>query len=120
MQISKPKPLGAIAIASLVLLAAGCGGSGKSPPSTNGSTPSQNPVQAAFKYATCMLDHGVANFPDPTTNGGASSAVSTIDKHSPAFQTAARHCSSLVPGEPSLATAPQTHLMERSEAENAQ
>jgi hypothetical protein len=45
------------------LLAAGCGGSGKSP--TNGSTLSQNPLQAAFKYSACMRNHGVTNFPDP-------------------------------------------------------
>jgi len=104
-----------LAAVTCAMAIAACGSSTKS------TTPASSiPLAAALKFAECMRSHGVANFPDPTTNGGASSAVSTIDKHSPAFQTAARHCSSLVPGEPSLATAPQTHLMERSEAENAQ
>ncbi len=63
IQISKPTALRVIAAASLALLAACCGGSGKSP--ANGATLSQNPMQAAFRYSACMRNHGVTNFPDP-------------------------------------------------------
>jgi hypothetical protein len=51
------------AFASLALLAAGCGSSSSSSSTT---TPSfRGFATAAYKYAGCMRDHGLAGFPDP-------------------------------------------------------
>jgi hypothetical protein len=97
MQISKRTA--ATAIASLALLAAGCGGSGKSP--TNGASSSQNPVQAAFKYSACMRNHGVTNFPDPQAindNGEHGVRIHAVGpKSSPRFEAAAKACQGILP-----------------------
>ena len=99
MQISEPAALRAIAVASLALLAAGCGGSGKSP--TNGSTSSQNSVQAAFKYSACMRNHGVTNFPDPQVvnhNGERGVRIQAVGpKSSPQFEAATKACQGILP-----------------------
>jgi hypothetical protein len=99
MQISKPTSLPAIALASLTLLAAGCGGSGKSP--TTGAGPSQNPVQAAFKYSACMRNHGVTNFPDPQVvnhNGEHAVRIQAVGpKGSPQFEAATKACQGILP-----------------------
>jgi hypothetical protein len=99
MQIRKPTALPAIAIASLTLLAAACGGSGKSP--TTGAGPSQNPVQAAFKYSACMRNHGVTNFPEPKVvnhNGEHGVSIQAVGpKGSPQFAAAAKACQGILP-----------------------
>jgi hypothetical protein len=99
MQISKPTALPAIAIASVTLLAASCGGSGKS--TTNGAGPSPNPVQAAFRYSACMRNHGLTNFPDPKViNHGGEHGVSIQavgPKGSPQFDAAQRACQGILP-----------------------
>ena len=48
----------------LLLLAAGCGGSGGSP-SANGPTTSGS----AVSFSACMRHHAIAEFPDPDTDG---------------------------------------------------
>ena len=52
------------------------------------------------KFAQCMRSHGI-NMPDPTANGGGGfgfrQAFRSIDRNSPAFQTAAKACQSLRP-----------------------
>ncbi len=99
MHISTPQALPAIAIASLTLLSAGCGGSGKSP--TTGAAASQNPVQAAFTYSACMRNHGVANFPDPQVvnhNGEHGIRIEAVGpKGSPQFAAAAKACQGILP-----------------------
>jgi hypothetical protein len=58
-------PLSA-ALASLALLAAGCGSSSQS--SSSSTDPSfQGFAAAAYRYASCMRSHGLNNFPDPQT-----------------------------------------------------
>jgi hypothetical protein len=86
--------LGTIAVAggcSLVLVA--CGGSaGK--PDNGGVRASQG-----IAFADCMRSHGVPNFPDPGSGGGIQiGAGSGIDPASPAFQSAQKSCSRLLPG----------------------
>jgi hypothetical protein len=99
MQIIKPIALRAIAIASIALLAAGCGGSGKSP--TSGASPSQNPVQAAFRFSACMRNHGVTNFPDPQVinhDGEHGISIQAVGpKGSPRFEAARRACQGILP-----------------------
>lgn len=85
-----------LTIISLALLAAACGSSPG--PSTTGSSASNNPAAAAFKYASCLRDHGVPNVPDPhvtTTAGGHGVAISQA-----------------VPGSPGLS--PKIHAAEKA------
>ena len=56
--------------------------------------------QQFVKFAECMRSHGV-NIPDPTTNGlggfGFRQALRSVDRNSPAFQSALHACQSLRP-----------------------
>jgi|SRR5438270_2960649 len=56
--------------------------------------------QQLVKFAQCMRSHGV-NVPDPTFNGngafGFRQAFGSIDRNSPAFQSALKACQSLRP-----------------------
>jgi hypothetical protein len=56
--------------------------------------------QQLVKFAECMRSHGV-NVPDPTFNGngafGFRQAFRSIDRNSPAFQSALKACQSLRP-----------------------
>jgi hypothetical protein len=56
--------------------------------------------QELVKFAQCMRSHGV-NVPDPTVNGGGgfgfARAFGSIDRNSPAFQSALKACQSLRP-----------------------
>jgi hypothetical protein len=59
--------------------------------------------QQLVKFAECMRSHGV-NVPDPTFNGSGSTrgfgfrqAFRSIDRNSPAFQSALKACQSLRP-----------------------
>lgn len=90
-----------LAITTLALLAAACGSQGPSTDSTTGST--QNPATAPFRFAACMRDHGVTNFPDPhiTTTPGGGSAVSQAVPQSagdaPGFKEAQKACQGILP-----------------------
>lgn len=51
-----------------------------------------------IKYAKCMREHGVENFPDPGSTGGTNITPSSgIDPNSPRFEAAADACKSLLP-----------------------
>ncbi len=56
--------------------------------------------QQLVKFAQCMRSHGV-NIPDPTTTGtggfGFGRAFRSVDRNSPAFQSAATACASVRP-----------------------
>jgi hypothetical protein len=56
--------------------------------------------QQLVKFAQCMRSHGV-NIPDPTFNGtggfGFRQAFRSVDRNSPAFQTASKACASVRP-----------------------
>lgn len=116
--------LGFAALASLVLLAAGCGGASSSghvaqlgstgtrpaPPagaSSVGSGPGAA-VAAAVRFANCMRSNGVTNYPDPNSSGGQQS-LSQISPDSPTFLRAYDACRKYassgagVPPEPSPA-----------------
>jgi hypothetical protein len=84
------------------LLAAACGSSPSSSTTTNSA--SSGPGAAAFKYATCIRDHGVPDFPDPqvtTTPGGGGvsvrQAVPAGAVGSPKFKAAQAACKGTVP-----------------------
>jgi hypothetical protein len=106
-----------IALASLAITAAGCGGKPAStgvaqlPSSTTTTTSSENggsPTTAASKdraiqrYASCMRSHGVPKFPDPKASSGGMSLTigpgSGVDPNAPQFKTAEKACHKLMPG----------------------
>ncbi len=108
--------------AALALAAAGCGGSPGSGVAQIGSTTSKSSATGGsspagssanpLAYSRCMRSHGVANFPDPDSQGrilitsGVSNGKKTgVDVNSPQFKTAQKACQSLQPngGRPSAA-----------------
>ena len=104
------------AITGVVLLVAGCGGSAHSSTTTSSASSGapRDIASAAYKYAACMRDHGVSNFPDPrvsTSNGGTKVAIMVPRAigSSPQFTTAQTACRGILP-EPSKAElAQQAH-----------
>ena len=67
------------------------------PPGFMGSqrTPAQQ--EAALKFAQCMRDNGITNFPDPTPNGPI---INVNGAHSiPGFQAAEQKCSAIYAGQ---------------------
>jgi len=68
-------------------------------PTTGNSTqgPSSAANTAQLKFAVCMRNHGVTNFPEGNSGGGQQSLSQYgIDTNSPTFQKANQACSSLL------------------------
>lgn len=106
--IRRAMPAAALA-AGVALVAAGCGGSSSATTSTNsaGGRSTDNPVTQAYRYAACMRDHGVANFPDPHVSiSGGSTQISMMAKGnpnaSPQIQAAQTACRGILPGPSSV------------------
>jgi hypothetical protein len=93
------------ALASILLLTA-CGGSAK--PKQAGTH-----ANAFIAYSKCMRANGVTDFPDPTGNG-INIGGTGINPRSPAFQTAQKACSKLLPGG-----GPQSHPASEQEIRTA-
>ncbi|MGO9882147.1 MAG: hypothetical protein ACLPV4_03930 [Solirubrobacteraceae bacterium] len=79
---------------------AACGSSTK--PSTSAGS---NTIAMLDKYAACMRDRGVSGFPDPSTTETPNSfgidgyhfdLPSTMNTHSPAYESAAKDCEKLI------------------------
>ncbi len=134
----RPRHAHAVLLGTLVLslLAAGCGTASRSPGvaslGTNGttdsstagalpgSTPSASPEvdnggQAiligggGLKFSQCMRAHGVANFPDPNSQGATQFGPNSgINPQSATFQSAAQACRNTLRGKgPQLSPAQQ-------------
>ncbi|HUA06933.1 MAG TPA: hypothetical protein VMB27_23710 [Solirubrobacteraceae bacterium] len=111
------------AIASVALLAAGCGATKTT--STSGSLAGKPPpgdfAANAFKYSACMRAHGVANFPDPKvthSNGGTQVAIKVIGPgSSPQFNAAQQACRGILPA-PSAADQAQQAADQRRHAQD--
>jgi hypothetical protein len=91
-----------VAAAGLALLVAGCGSS--SPSSTTGAAAvsRQNLASEAFKFADCMRQHGVTNFPDPQVSSGHGQqriaiAVPADAAKSPQLKAAGQACRGILP-----------------------
>ncbi|HWB21695.1 MAG TPA: hypothetical protein VG652_02270 [Gaiellaceae bacterium] len=87
------------ALATLVLIAAGCS---NAPAGNGGSTTGTTSVHAkAVKFSECMRAHGVAAFPDPDASGqltiDAVANGSSVDTSSPVFEQALSACKHLEP-----------------------
>lgn len=111
----------ATGLASLALLAAGCGASSSlhvanvgtttsSPATPQGGTVVANPAQGVA-YSTCMREHGVRSFPDPSSKG-AIHLGGEIDPTSPTFQAAQNACRSLSPKGGPPTPAQQAHELQ--------
>jgi len=97
-QSRRAKPLAA-AIASIAVLAAGCGSS--SPASPNAASAASF-TAAAFKYSSCMRNHGLSSFPDPTMTDHNGQQVAYLTatipiNPSPAFKSAQNACRGILP-----------------------
>ena len=95
----------AAGLASLSLLAAGCGSDtdsngvahiGSTSTTSADQSSTSDPMAQAMKYASCMRKHGVKDFPDPRTKGTGSVMLSIPD--SPAATAAKKGCRQLLPG----------------------
>ena len=87
--------------AGCALSLAACGSSGEPSSAAGSNNASSSSGEAAgIKFADCMRSHGVPNFPDPTSGGGGVKIPlgSGVNPQSPAFQSAQKACSKLLPG----------------------
>jgi hypothetical protein len=91
-----PRPLAALAMVALI--GAGC----SNEPAENGSAGNSSAGQEqAVKFAECMRDNGVGEFPDPDASGeltidGVVNG-SSLDPSGPAWQSAIAACKDLQP-----------------------
>jgi hypothetical protein len=76
-------------LVALMLLAA-CG------PSSNGKTPTANDRTQAVRFAQCIRDNGVPNFPDPDSSGRFNEG--NHNPSDPALRAALEKCRDLAPG----------------------
>jgi hypothetical protein len=97
------RPVAVLALVAMAALASACGsnapaatGSGSS-----GTTNSAINLAQAVKFAQCMRNNGVSNFPDPNSTGqmtiDAIANGSGINTNTPAFRQALSACKSLEP-----------------------
>jgi hypothetical protein len=90
----KLRPLAALAMVALI--GAGC----SNEPAENGGGSSENATKA-MKFAACIRDNGVREFPDPDASGGLTiDGVlngSSLDPSAPAWKAAMGACKDLQP-----------------------
>jgi hypothetical protein len=87
-------------LAATAATVAGCGSA--NPTATTGGQPPGSPTAAAFKYAECIRNHGVAGFPDPQVSsspGRVSIAIMAPASlaASRQFKSAQRACRGILP-----------------------
>src|SRR3954470_19418725 len=91
--MNKASVLLAASAATLALTAAGCGGSGDSKSSSNASSS----MEKAVKYAQCMRENGLTDFPDPDKNGKFVIAAGGPNRNSSQFKKAQQACKAQEP-----------------------
>jgi hypothetical protein len=98
----KLRPLAALALIAMVALISACGSS--APAETGSGGASNNTAanaQKAVKFAECMRNNGVSQFPDPGASGkltiDAVANGSSLDATTPAFKQAISACKDLEP-----------------------
>jgi hypothetical protein len=91
----KLRPLAALAMVALI--GAGCGNGS----AEDGNTGTANRDKGAMKFADCMRDNGVSEFPDPDASGGLTidGVVngSSLDTSTSAWKEAIAACKDLQP-----------------------
>jgi hypothetical protein len=107
-----------VAIAALSLGLAACGGDPESEASAGtGAEPSQEQIrESAVKFAQCMRENGVENFPDPQPDGGMAIRVgpeSGIDPEE--MEAAQKECEHLQEDiRPQMSEADQAEFKEKA------
>jgi hypothetical protein len=84
-------------VLAIGLVLAGCASNDQRPAEPGGST--ADPNSKAVKYAQCMREHGITDFPDPV-DGEIRLTVragTNLDPNSPEYQAAQQACKSLEP-----------------------
>ena len=94
--MNKVSVLLAASVAALALTVSGCGGSAGSKSGSSGSN-TNSTLEKAVKYAQCMRENGVTNFPDPEKNGNFVIAAGGPNRNSPQFKKAQQACKSQEP-----------------------
>ena len=92
----KLRPLAALALVAMVALLAACGSNAPAKTSSN----SASKVEKAVKFAECMRDNGVSEFPDPNASGDFAYGIkagSSLDPSSTAWKQAISACNNLEP-----------------------
>jgi hypothetical protein len=94
--------LGSAGVASIALLAAGCGSSSPGSSTQSRLSPTGHSLaHDAYAFSRCIRDRGLTTFPDLTVrsdaNGQNPVAVPAQYLHSPAFKSAATACGRLLP-----------------------
>jgi hypothetical protein len=107
--MSRRRPLAALALLALVALISACGSSsgtagssaGSNSGSGSGSDGTLAHAQKGVKFAECMRNHGVTNFPDPSASGQFTidevANGSSVNTQTPAFTQAISACKTLEP-----------------------
>ena len=89
----------ALALISVLCLAAGLTACGGSAASGGTGTSAKASADQSLQFSKCMRAHGVSNFPDPGSSGGIEIPVgSGLNPQSPAFQSAQKACRPKLPG----------------------
>jgi hypothetical protein len=96
----KRQALAALALVVMVALIGGCGSSAPAATGTGANNTAAN-AQKAVKFAECMRNNGVGQFPDPGPSGkftiDAVANGSGLDPSTPAFKQAVSACKNLEP-----------------------
>jgi hypothetical protein len=94
------RPLGALAMVALIgVISAGCSGaSSDAGTGSSGGNTDATTHEKAVRFAKCMRDNGVREFPDPPASGeltiDAIANGSSLDTSSAVFKRAINSCSS--------------------------
>ena len=97
----KLRPLAALAIVALIGAGCSSGAAEDGDAGAGSSNDDATPRDKAVKFAECMRDSGISEFPDPDASGGLTiDGVlngSSLDPSNPAWKSAIRACKDLQP-----------------------
>lgn len=95
--------LAVTAVFAVTQVTTACGGSSSAGVAGGGNPSSSSAAaggQSALAYSQCMRAHGIADFPDPGSNGGISLHAgpgSDLDQNNPQYKAANSACARLLP-----------------------
>jgi hypothetical protein len=96
----KLRPLAALALIAVVALISGCGSNAPAGTGSSGGDNTTANDQKAAKFAECMRNNGVSEFPDPNASGEFAYGIkkgSSLDPSSAVWQQAIGACKDLEP-----------------------
>lgn len=90
----------AAVLALAALSTAACGSSSHTSTTTSSTPSAASAVSDAYRFAACMRNHGVSNFPDPTVSDSGNQqkiAIHVVGPNGPGFKAAATACRGILP-----------------------